>query len=109
MKTLVFLTSVLELIFAIPRILRAVESKSVITSKPPAEKMSGCVRITAYRYPSLASRTDHQLGVTAVLRTIVVRSMAWPSVKKQTPVCTSLTPAVPPILGLGSVRLQQAV
>ena len=96
MKTLVFLTSVLELIFAIPRILRPVVSKSVITSKPRAEKMSGCVRLTAYRYHSLASRTDHQLGVMAVLRTIVVRSMSWPSVKKQTPVSTSLPPAMEP-------------
>ena len=96
MKTLVFLTSVLELIFAIPRILRAVESKSVTTSKLRAFKMSGCVRITAYLYPSLVSRTDHQLGVTAVLKTIVVRSMAWPSVKKQTPVSTSLPPAMGP-------------
>ena len=96
MKTLVSLISVTEQIFAIPRILRAVESKSVITSKPPAEKMSGCVRITAYRYPSLASRADPQLGMMAVLRTIVVRSMSWPSVKKQTPVSTSLPPAMEP-------------
>ena len=40
-------------------------------------------------------------------------SWAWPSVKKQTPVSTSLPPAmgpaVPPTLGRGSVRLQQAV
>jgi hypothetical protein len=103
MKSLVFLIFVLELIFATPRILRAVESRSVITSKPPAEKMSGCVRIAAYLYPSLAIRTDPQLGVTAALRTIVVRSMAWLSVKKQTPVSTSLPrvmgPAVPPTPG----------